>query len=244
MSNPFELNDDKYKKNRSGLGLDPIQSYTTDGSIEDEVADYEQEIEKYLQKSLESTGRSKQQLESSEELAASTARNLLEQREKLERAEKNLEEIHHTTQMTQRSLNSLKSVFGGFFKNKFSRNPAPPNKEDANGPKVVDNKLNKTVESLSNSDYSNGTTSRPTLNETSRTAIKGTRWEVMDNEIDDNLGVMSSQLSRLRMMGSALGDEIQDQNSLLDRIQQKTDRNDSVVRHQDNQMKSLLGYKN
>lgn len=58
------------------------------------------------------------------------------------------------------------------------------------------------------------------------------------------LGAMSSQLSRLRMMGSALGDEIQDQNGLLDRIQQKTDRNDSVVRHQDNQMKSLLGYKN
>lgn len=55
---------------------------------------------------------------------------------------------------------------------------------------------------------------------------------------------MSNQLSRLKMMGSALGDEIQDQNTLLDRIQQKTDRNDSVVRHQDNQMKSLLGYKN
>lgn len=53
---------------------------------------------------------------------------MLEQREKLERAEKNLDEIHHTTQMTQRSLNSLKSVFGGFFKNKFSRNPVPPNK--------------------------------------------------------------------------------------------------------------------
>lgn len=50
---------------------------------------------------------------------------MLEQREKLERADKNLDEIHHTTQMTQRSLNSLKSVFGGFFKNKFSRNPAP-----------------------------------------------------------------------------------------------------------------------
>lgn len=54
--------------------LDPIPSYTTGGSIEDEITDYEQEIEKYLQKSLESTGRSKQQLESSEELANSTAK--------------------------------------------------------------------------------------------------------------------------------------------------------------------------
>lgn len=44
---------------------------------------------------------------------------MLEQREKLERTEKNLDLIHHTTQLTQQSLNSLKSVFGGFFKNRF-----------------------------------------------------------------------------------------------------------------------------
>lgn len=48
----------------------------------------------------------------------------MEQREKLERTEKNLDEIHRTTQLTQRSLNSLKSVFGGFFKNKFSKAPS------------------------------------------------------------------------------------------------------------------------
>jgi len=49
--------------------------------------------------------------------------DLLVQREKLERANKNLDEIDQTTAQTQRSLNSLKSVFGGFFKNKFSRAP-------------------------------------------------------------------------------------------------------------------------
>lgn len=50
----------------------------------------------------------------------------MEQREKLERTEQNLDQIHHTTRLTQRSLNSLKSVFGGFFKNKFSKVPASP----------------------------------------------------------------------------------------------------------------------
>lgn len=54
---------------------------------------------------------------------------------------------------------------------------------------------------------------------------------------------MSSQLSRLKMMGQALGDEVEDQNNMLDRIQQKAERNDHVVRSQDNQMKKLLGYK-
>lgn len=32
------------------------------------------------------------------------------------------------------------------------------------------------------------TASGPTLSESSRNAIKGTRWEAMDNEIDSNLG--------------------------------------------------------
>lgn len=61
-------------------------------------------------------------------------------------------------------------------------------KEDANGSKAPENKLNKTVEVLTNSDYSNGSANHSTLNKTSRTTIKGTRWEAMDNEIDDNLG--------------------------------------------------------
>lgn len=54
---------------------------------------------------------------------------------------------------------------------------------------------------------------------------------------------MSSQLSRLKVLGAALGDEVEDQNRMLDRIQQKADRNDAVVRSQDHQMKKLLGYK-
>lgn len=54
---------------------------------------------------------------------------------------------------------------------------------------------------------------------------------------------MSARLARLRTMGTVLGDEIEDQNQLLDRIHRKAERNDAVVRHQDNQMRTLLGYK-
>lgn len=46
----------------------------TNSSIEDEIANYESQIEKYMQQSLDSTGRSVQQLENSEKLADSTAR--------------------------------------------------------------------------------------------------------------------------------------------------------------------------
>lgn len=54
---------------------------------------------------------------------------------------------------------------------------------------------------------------------------------------------MSNQLARLRMLGTALGEEVEDQNKMLDRIEQKAAKNDSTVRSQDNQMKKLLGYK-
>ena len=52
---------------------------------------------------------------------------------------------------------------------------------------------------------------------------------------------MSSQLSRLRTWGTAIGDEVDDQNRMLERIQTKTERNDTVVRSQDTQMRKLLG---
>lgn len=54
---------------------------------------------------------------------------------------------------------------------------------------------------------------------------------------------MSDQLARLRSLGTALGDEVEDQNQMLNRIQSKAEKNDSVVRNQDNQMKKLLGFK-
>lgn len=110
--------------------LEPIKSYTSNGkSGEEQVADYEREIEKLMQETLSSTQRSAQHLHSAEQHGINTAQNLLEQREKLERTEKNLDEINYTTQQTQRSLNSLKSVFGGFFKNKFSKAPQKPQSE-------------------------------------------------------------------------------------------------------------------
>jgi synaptosomal-associated protein 29 len=54
---------------------------------------------------------------------------------------------------------------------------------------------------------------------------------------------MSGQLARLRTMGVALGEEVEEQNQMLDRIQGKAERNDAVVRNQDTQMKKILGYK-
>uniref|UniRef100_A0A0R3RW72 t-SNARE coiled-coil homology domain-containing protein n=1 Tax=Elaeophora elaphi TaxID=1147741 RepID=A0A0R3RW72_9BILA len=232
--------------------LEPVKSYTTmssnngGGSIEDDVNFYERELERYMQESLDSTERSRKNLEQSEQIGIATAQDLLTQREKLEHTEKNLDDIDRTTKMTQRNLNSLKSVFGGFFKNKFSR---APKEETSMVSSKSESFLGNAVDKLSNTTNKAGSSCAgsavsapgPTLSESSRAAIKGTRWEAMDNEIDSNLDSMSSQLARLRMLGTAIGEEVDSQNEMLDRIQVKAERTNTRVKDQDKQMKKLLG---
>ncbi len=53
-----------------------------------------------------------------------------------------------------------------------------------------DNPLQKTVSTLRDNESAGAmATTGPTLSESSRQAMRGTRWEVMDNEIDENLGL-------------------------------------------------------
>lgn len=47
---------------------------------------------------------------------------------------------------------------------------------------------------------------------------------------------MSSQLARLRMLGQAIGEEVDSQNEMLDRIQVKADRTSTRVKDQDKQV--------
>lgn len=54
-----------------------------------------------------------------------------------------------------------------------------------------ENRLQKTVTTLHDRESAGAmATAGPTLSESSRQAIRGTRWEVMDNEIDENLGMI------------------------------------------------------
>ncbi|KAJ1346403.1 Soluble NSF attachment protein 29 [Parelaphostrongylus tenuis] len=240
MANPF---DDDYKSS-SATSNTKLKSYTMrSDNIEDEADFYEREIEKYMQESLDSTERSRRHLENSEKIGAQTAQDLLEQREKLEKTERNLDEIHKTTQLTQRNLNSLKSVFGGFLKNKFTRKPQDtPEIPQSKSASRLGDTVNEISKSGGSSDSLPGSVgAQTTLGESSRNAIKGTRWEAMDNQIDENLDAMSNNLRNLQRLGLELGREVDEQNQMLDRIHTKAVRNEAVVRVQDKQMQKILG---
>lgn len=109
-------------------------------------------------------------------------------------------------------------------------------------------RLSETAANLSSGGVSasfsgpSGGSGQRTLNESSRTAIKGTRWEAMDNQIDENLDMMSANLRNLQRLGQDLGKEVDSQNEMLERIHYKADRNDAIVRDQDKQVNSFLTY--
>lgn len=70
-----------------------------------------------------------------------------------------------------------------------------------------------------------------------------TRWGALDTEIDSNLDEMSKYLRRLNELGKGLGEELDSQNEMIDRIGGKAERVNVVVRDQDKQMKKILGKK-
>lgn len=68
MSNPFDE-----KPGYNSGNLNNVRSYTTGTTAEDEINQYEREIERILQESVDSTQRSVQRLEHSEQLGTNTA---------------------------------------------------------------------------------------------------------------------------------------------------------------------------
>lgn len=56
-----------------------------------------------------------------------------------------------------------------------------------------------------------------------------------------DLDSMSSQLARLRMLGEAIGEEVDSQNEMLDRIQIKAERTNARVKDQDKQVSAWDG---
>lgn len=240
MANPFDDDaaDSFGAVSKGGGGL----SYGEDGEDEDDINVYERQIMSAMQGTLESTQRSRGMLEESEDAGKRTAEQLIHQREQLEKADRNLDEINATTTQTQRHLNNIKSVFGGL-KNKFGRKAsAPATAPDAGGKSST--KLEATLgkmEADTSGFYASSGPGERSLPESSRRNLSQALQE-MDAEVDENLDAMSSQLRGLQSLGRALGDEIEEQNELLDRITSKADKTDAKVRDQDKQMKKILGF--
>jgi len=132
----------------------------------------------------------------------------------------------------------FQSVFGGI-KNYFSAPPKPLKtvREQKDDDSTKSNGESKLSEVLQNSSSSSNLSSQsaPTKTQTTLPRDRST-----DDILDENLGIMGASLSRLKGLGLSLQTEIEDQNSMVERIIGKVDNSDHRIQQQNQQMNKIL----
>jgi synaptosomal-associated protein 29 len=192
-----------------------------------------------------------------EKVGLSTAEELVRQREQLNNVDEKLDSMNAIMRVSQKHLTSMKSIFGGF-KNYFSRN------SDTNQPNILSSRpalhsespLVNTIDTLKSDSNLNSARNHPAL---TQRGIDTNGFRLDDEELDEkpvsdfslrsrqinrqldqNLEEMDLGVGRLKNLALGLGNEIDDQNSLLDRITGKSERAEDTLQHQNRQMKRIL----
>ncbi|XP_060576965.1 synaptosomal-associated protein 29-like [Ruditapes philippinarum] len=256
MSNPFHTNsnpfdeddDDNYRKKNN-----PKRSEL---SHEEQIQRMMMEIDDSEYRQLESTKRALASIDDSERTGIATAEELLHQREQLVNIEKKTDIINQDLKTSQKHLTNIKSIFGGI-------------KNWWNGDKDKDSQPRQSVPGTSKlqSTLDSQSASRPPPGQRYKTDDgKGFYEDDLDDEfmkgsrnpqgktqyfkpvtnsrkeelLNDNLDLMSEGMERLKGLAQGLGDEIETQNTMLDRINTKTDRADIKLTDQNRQMRGIL----
>lgn len=202
------------------------------------------------QRTLDSSSRSIGLLRDSEQIGIATAEELVRQREQLQNTNKRLDEINSNLHVSQKHLNGIKSVFYGlknYISGKSDQTPpksaTPPSNSHVGGPSS--SRLEETIDylpRLNNEDRYNlhpSTRLRGLDEQTMAAPI--TDSQRVNEVLDANLDEMMQAISRLKGLGSALGEEIDAQNELIDTIQDKVEGADISIGKQNKQMNKLLG---
>ncbi|XP_074641544.1 synaptosomal-associated protein 29-like [Tubulanus polymorphus] len=202
-----------------------------------------QKIKDSEESQLASQQRSLVHLYESEQMGIATAEELVRQGEQLDNIEGKATEINESMKTTQRHINSIKSVFGGL-KNWFSKketNSPPPEPV-----RKKTSRLNDVVENDYNEKESGVHPAIRLREEDTVDSPYGARQadsvksKSNEEQFDENLGLMSSTLSRLKNMGMAFNDELESQNDQIERINIAVDRADGSVNRQTKQIHHIL----
>lgn len=186
-------------------------------------------------------------VQETEQVGQSTLENLSVQREALERVENDLDNINLMTRATQKHLNNMKSFFGGI-KSLFSSNntTAATNQPVVPGARAMAMPRSKTIANMpsyipaSSGPNKGGTQQAQASIATNDIAPSSASSQPETDEFEANLSEIGFGLGRLKDMAMKLGDEIGDQNNMLDRITDKSERAGDSVKHQNRQIQQLL----
>lgn len=242
------------KSGSSGYML-PNYLYHEKNAPEDnrlQVLERTKEIE---ERTIRSSERSISLLRDSEQIGVATAEELLRQREQLERTEKRLDDINNTLRFSQKHIQGIKSVFGSL-KNYLSgksgdQAPGPSFKESDSsssnaGMTVAPSRLADTVDN-SRGNIGSAMQNHPGLKIRGLAGDDDTvSWpntssgQNVNKIIDRNLEDMCTSLTRLKGLAEGLGEEIDSQNEVIDRVTDKTDKADFSITRQNKEMNKLL----
>ncbi|TFK13986.1 tRNA pseudouridine synthase-like 1 [Platysternon megacephalum] len=250
--NPFDDDDDdddeglKPVKWNNGNDIFDDPTERQHGEATNKQRHLQQEVLRRAQATEASTNRSLSLIYESEQIGVATSEELVRQGEALKRTERMVDKMDQDLKISQRHINSIKSVFGGFV-NYFKSKP-PETKPEQNGaPEYQGNSrlkeamvFSKEQESkyeeshpnlrkLRNSDYDfSGTNSESSVQPD--VYPKNQHLRAYHQKIDSNLDDMSSGLGRLKNLALGLQTEIDEQDDVLDRLTGKVDKLDELVR--------------
>ncbi|XP_054716951.1 synaptosomal-associated protein 29-like [Uloborus diversus] len=205
------------------------------------------------ERTLQSTNTSLGLLHESEQVGILTAEELLKQREQLQNIEGNLDNINSTMKISQKHINSLKSIFGGL-KNYFSKGGSSeaslppegvrPSPEGGPSP-LADTVGHLRAEARANEGSHPAFRARDLSFDDldageKKSPVQASGSRDIDDKIDKNLDFLTSGLGRLKNLAVGLHDEIELQNEMIDVIHDKADRADETLEYQNRQIKRIL----
>ncbi|XP_069685369.1 synaptosomal-associated protein 29 [Periplaneta americana] len=238
----YMLSNNSYYQERSALEDKRLQLLERKKAIED--------------RTIQSSERSISLLRDSEQIGVATAEELLRQREQLERTEKRLDEINTTLRFSQKHIQGIKSVFGSlknYLSGKSGEQPPAPSLKETDDSSISSGMVASSSPLAGSLDQSRANIGSPTENHPGL-KIRGLaddRWDEpsastasgsqnVNKILDRNLDDMCSSLSRLKGLAQGLGEEIDTQNDVLDRLNDKTDKADFTILRQNKEMAKIL----
>lgn len=214
--NPFDDDDDQFdykfgnKNNNNSSNQD-----------EDDLKQIQEKIGRIENDSLESTYRALRVLNETQEVGVATATELVRQGEKLRDIDGKLDDVNQTLTNTQKNINQIKSVFGGlrnkFFSSKSSSDSKPISPITTSKSQSAMNTINQKQES--------------------KAEFQSITGSDREKELNRNLDEMSLGLNRLKALGLEMQNELDRQDPLIDRLNNKVDRTQTRITDQNAQMK-------
>ncbi|XP_062999838.1 synaptosomal-associated protein 29 [Elgaria multicarinata webbii] len=215
----------------------------------------QQEVLRRSQATVDSSNRSLSLIYESEHVGVAMSEELTRQGEALKRTERMVDKMDQDLKTSQRHINSIKSVFGGFvnyFKAKPQETKPEQNgasdyqassrlKEAISVSKEQESKYQESHPNLRKLDNSEDNSSGASSNSSFQpdSYPKNQHLRAYHQKVDNNLGEMSLGLGRLKNLALGLQTEIDEQDDILGHLTQKVDTLDVNIKSTDKKVKEL-----